>query len=172
VSETPRHRVCGGLFGDIPGFAAACAGHRRGDAVLAEPQRGGDRSRTDGVDADASRANVLGERLREVQKGDLGGAVIDDQRVRQDGFDLAGADDGAGTAVEQVWFCSATLGLKSVAFPSLIGKASFTTTKPVILRVVQVLCLARRDLFSVCLPSLSKKTTMRSKHLHNLDESR
>ena len=71
VSETPRHRVCGGLFGDIPGFAAACAGHRRGDAVLAEPQRGGDRSRTDGVDADASRANVLGERLREVQKGDL-----------------------------------------------------------------------------------------------------
>ena len=46
----PRHRISGGLIGDILGVAAAGAGNCRGDAVLAEPQLGGDRPWTDCVD--------------------------------------------------------------------------------------------------------------------------
>ncbi|HKH39011.1 MAG TPA: hypothetical protein VKA82_17810 [Rubrobacter sp.] len=36
MGEPPRQRISGSLFGDIPGFAAAGAGDRRDDAVLAE----------------------------------------------------------------------------------------------------------------------------------------
>ena len=57
LGEPPRHRAGGGLFGDIPGFAASGPGDRRGDAVLTNPQQGGDRPRTDRADADASRAS-------------------------------------------------------------------------------------------------------------------
>ena len=42
LGEPPRHRAGGGLFGDIPGFAASGPGDRRGDAVLTNPQQGGD----------------------------------------------------------------------------------------------------------------------------------
>jgi len=87
------------LFGDIPGFDVAGATDRRCDVVITEPKRGGDRPRTYRVDAYALRADLLGERFGEVQQGGLGCAVVDDQRVRQDGVGRAGADDGAGAAL-------------------------------------------------------------------------
>ncbi len=39
LGEPPRHRTGGGLFGDIPGFAASGPGDRRGDAVLTTHSR-------------------------------------------------------------------------------------------------------------------------------------
>ena len=50
---------------------------RLGDAVLAEPQVGADRAGRDGVDADAARAELLRQRLGEVDQRGLGGAVVD-----------------------------------------------------------------------------------------------
>jgi hypothetical protein len=63
TGEPSRYRAGGSLFGGISGFDAAGAGDRLGDTVLAEPQRRRDRPRTDRVDADASRAYLLGQRL-------------------------------------------------------------------------------------------------------------
>src|ERR1700733_108607 len=80
-------RLAGGLRVD-----AGRLGHRLGHAVLAQPEVGGDRARRDGVDADAVRAELLGEGLGQVDQGRLGGAVVDGGAVglekRIDGGDV------------------------------------------------------------------------------------
>ncbi|GGM04192.1 hypothetical protein GCM10007977_001830 [Dactylosporangium sucinum] len=102
AGEPARHRGAGGLPRDVLGRGTAGAGDGRGDPVGAEPQPGRDRPRADGVHPDAPRTHLLGQRLAEAGQRGLGGAVVDDERVGQDGVDGADRHDAGPAALQQV----------------------------------------------------------------------
>ena len=52
------------------------------DAALAEPEIRADRAGRHVIDADAARAKLLRKRLREIDKGDVGGAIVNRAGIR------------------------------------------------------------------------------------------
>jgi hypothetical protein len=54
-----------------------------------------------------SRTELLGQRLAKVGQRVLGGAVVDDRRIRQRRIDRADGHDRGGSPIKQVWQCGA-----------------------------------------------------------------
>src|SRR6266568_3276763 len=91
-------RLAGGI-----GVYSGGPGYRRGHAVLAEPQVGGHRAGGDGVDADAVRAELLGEGLGQVDQRGLGGAVVDGGGVGlEEGIDGGDVDDRSAAVLDHL----------------------------------------------------------------------
>ena len=86
--------------------SAAAGPPRRGDglghAAVAEPEPGRDRARADGVDPDAVRAELLGQRLGEAGQRGLGGGVVDHRGVGEERVDRGRGDDRPGAGREHV----------------------------------------------------------------------
>jgi hypothetical protein len=90
----------GRLAGNVVGRGALRVRDAARHPMLAEPQPSRHRPRADGVDADPCRRHLLRQRLGEVREGGLGGAVVDDRGVGEEGVDRARRDDAPAPSVE------------------------------------------------------------------------